>query len=505
MLDRTGSQNRFLRGALGASGFAKSALLSLSPFHFATIFNRALESGTNPFTGAEPIDYFNLTDNQKAAIRDGITTGNGRPSGGYLESEGVTSDPKSIVNKIPLLGGWNKFVEEKLFGPQGYITRLKFKTYDNLKGEILKSNPTFTDEQAGRLAAEQVNNKYGGLNYELLGRSAGTQRALRLMFLAPDFLESTVRSMGDIAQSHGSGLVKSFVAFNVAHWMAARALNYLTSPTGDTHPETGFSVLSPDGKKQYNLRTTLGDFLHFAEKPWDFAMNRVNPALVRVPTELALGVDQQGHRVSNDQKLFDTLRQTTPIPLQGLYPRQQITQPTLTDQALQGFGVRAQKVFTPAETLALQIGSKRNDSGPLEGNALASAQQRFKLEDDLRSAISLFNSTGDATAKQAATKAITDASTGANATISREQAAKIIKDANVYPTRLLASVEKLPLEDAFTVYATASMSERRKLDPIIQKKIASWGKQVGRGDKTPRQIQSVNDQIVRFNRERAAY
>jgi hypothetical protein len=498
MLESTAPKNALLRAALKASSEAKSDLLSLSPFHWATILNRTLESGMNPLWGTnrkmlfvpKDIDYFNLSDAQKSAIRDGVVASSTRPGfSGYL-GEGLVGEKNSLINKIPLIGNFNRAIEERLFGPSGWITSLKFDLYDKLKGQIMKSKPDLDETQAGRIAASQVNNKFGGLNYTVMGRSASTQNTLRALLLAPDFLESTGRSVLDVAGGHGGTLVKSLIAFNASQWLLARGINYLTS--GDTHPEAGFGVQSKDGKREYTLRTTLGDFLHFVEKPRDFAMNRVNPLLVRAPGEWIEGVDQQGHKISSAQKVFDTLRQVTPIPLQGLYPNQQVSQPGALDKTLQGVGIGSHKIFTPAQTLAMQLASKKSQGAPLEGEELASAQRRYKLEDDLRDAINSRDQQG----RMNALKAIHQAASGAEAKISEKQATDIIEKANKYPMPIMATVARLDLADALQVWGEAGLTEQRALRPLISGKIQKF--QESSAGRTRAENQEMRERIQAF-------
>lgn len=504
MLEITTPKNALVKALLKASSKAKSDLLSLSPFHWNTILNRTLEAGMNPFKGGnrkfifapKDIDYYNLTDSQQSALRDGVVVSSTRPGfSGYLD-EGLAAEHDSIINKIPLIGDFNRAIEGKLFGPHGWITSLKFDLYDKLRTEIQKSQPTLDTEQAGRIAAAQVNNKFGGLNYTVLGRGASTQNALRAMLLAPDFLESTGRSILDVAGDHGGPLVKSLVAFNAAQWLAVRGLNYLVS--GNTHPESGNSVLSKDGKREYNLRTTLGDFLHFAENPRDFVANRVNPLLVRAPAELAEGEDQMGHKVTDAQQFFDTLRQVTPIPLQGLYPNQQVSQASAGDKVLQSLGVQSRKKFTPAETLAQQLMTKRSGEGaPLEGDDLAKAQLHYKLEDQLRTAINA----RDNKAKIDALKEIHAASSGADAKLTEKEASSLIQQANKYPSALQATTARLSLEDALQVWDKTGLTEQRALRPIIQEKIEKW--MLSSSTRTRQQNDSMRLRIQAFRRSLA--
>lgn len=252
-----------------------------------------------------------------------------------------------------------------------------------------------------------------------------SQSFLRALTLAPDFLEPTGRSMLDVIGPYGKPLLKRMLQFQVAHYFLARVANYVS--TGEFHPETGFSVLSPDGKKEYNLRTTLGDFLHFIKDPRNFAYNRLNPLLVRTPLEAFYGVNQRGRRLSDSQRETAILRQVTPISVLGslskvlpsVYGNQGVAEPALVDQFLKSIGVGATTRLTPAESLALQkISAKSEDGVPLEGQDLVDRQRRFKLEDDLRKA----KQSGDLFDQVAAEAAIDDATHGSNAILSRKQA-----------------------------------------------------------------------------------
>lgn len=499
MLEARTPKSTLVRAFLAVSKETKSDLLSLSPFHWATILNRSLEAGLNPFGGTnrkfifvpKEIDYYNLTEAQQRAIHSGVVVSSTRPGySGYLE-EGLGAESDSIINRIPLVGNLNRAIEGRLFGPHGWITSLKFDLFDKLSAEMRKSRPELSPEQADRIAAAQVNNKFGGLNYTVMGRGASTQNTLRSLLLAPDFLESTGRSILDVAGGSGRALLSRLVAFNAAHWLLARGINYLVS--GNTHPEAGFSVLSKNGKREYSLRTTLGDFLHFAEKPRDFLANRVNPIGVRAPAEIAAGEDEFGNKVTNWQQFFDTLRQVTPIPLQGIFPEQTISQPSATDKMLQSVGVQSRKKFTPAEMLAHQLSSKHGEGGEtLEGDELADAQLRYRLEDSLRTAINMKDNAG----RIDAIHQIHKASLGDNPKISPAEASRMIAEANKYPMPIQSAVAHLDLADALDVWDKASIIERRALRPILENKIERWSGDA-RGH-TRRQNQTMREKIQRF-------
>jgi predicted ABC-type ATPase len=503
VMESTAPKNPFLRAALKVSGAAKSVLLSLSPFHWNTMMTRMLEANPTPggvasigknlyrsLTMPAPVDYYHLTPQQEFAINSGVVASNTRPGFSDYTSEGLTAGHDSLASKIPLVGKFNQWIESRLFGPQGFITGLKFDLHDKLTSEIQKSMPNVSREEAGRIAASQVNNKFGGLNYTVMGRSASTQNAMRAMLLAPDFLESTGRSLTDIAGKNGGTLLKSFVAFNALHYLAARAINYLVS--GQYHPESGYSVVSKDGKKDYTIRTTMGDYLHFAQHPMDFMMNRVNPLLVRTPLELLGGVDAQGNKVSNTQKMWDTARQVMPIPIQTLTPKQQISQPSGADEALKAVGIGSRKRFSPAETLAYQRSTEKSQGAPLEGDALEKAQTKYKLEDDLRNAVQAKDGAGVQKGKQAILQGVRDK------TITSEEANKLIQDSVKYKTRLAATVARLPLEDAIDVWGAASQQEKKELRQTMLGKVSSYEKMVTERRKSIDEFRALKPKITQF-------
>ena len=514
VLDSTAPKSALLRGILKLSGGAKSMLLSLSPFHWNTMITRALEAGMNPMVIGRnlhratylegspklmmgmprPIDYENLTKEQQYAIDSGVVVSNTRPGHSDFLEEGNVVGHHSWAAKMPLIGGFNRWIEGRLFGPQGFITGLKFDLHDQMVKQIKSSMPTLDDTVAGRIAASRINNKFGGLNYTLMGRSASTQNALRAMLLAPDFLESTGRSVMDVAGKNGMPLVKSLIAFNLAHYLLARTLNYVAN--GNLHPESGFQVIGPDGKREYGIRTTLGDFLHFAEHPRDFMMNRVNPLLVRTPLELLGGVDAQGNKVSDTQKMWDTVRQIMPIPAQVLTPKQQISQPSGWDEGLKAVGVGSVKRFSPAETLAYQRSTQRSQGAPLEGDALEAAQTKYKLEDDLRNSVQAKDAAGIKTGKTAIIKA----RVAGQITVPEET--KLILDAYKFKTRLAATIVRLPLDDALDVYKTASNIEKKQIRTAVLQKVQSYYNSVNQGKKPIGEFRSLKPRIQTFLADR---
>jgi hypothetical protein len=280
------------------------------------------------------------------------------------------------------------------------------------------------------------------------------------------------------------------------HWLAARVLNKLN--TGEYHPESGFTVNSQDGKKQYGLRTTLGDFLHFAEAPRELMANRVNPTIVRTPIELALGVDAQGKKVAPTQQFWNAARQAIPMPAQALTPKQTISQPDWKDELMKSAGVQSRKKFSMAENLAYKRSTEKSSGAPLEGDQLEAAQTKYKLEDDLRTALQ----SKDVAGYKSASAAIMAAQKAG--TISSDEQTKLMKDATQYPTRLAATVARLPLEYSLDVYDLAGVTEKQQIRLAINKKIQSYYGDGMKGKKSIGDYKSIQPKIQRFFSDKAA-
>jgi len=122
----------------------------------------------------------------------------------------------------------------------------------------------------GRLAADVVNERFGGLNYSAMGRDPTAQDALRLIVQAPDWNEATVRQLGSaLFGGPGAGASRGFIARTLAGTMlATEALNYATTGHGTWGNQPGhqFEIEAQDPAGGYlhvgilpaNLQSYLG-------------------------------------------------------------------------------------------------------------------------------------------------------------------------------------------------------------------------------------------------------
>lgn len=544
------------------TGNMKSLLLSFSPFHRVTESLRmmealgikkggklALQQNLPDFVAkrtvglAPKIDYFNLEPWQEDAIRNGIvisdprghsmsnveeglSAGEGKSWGAQayrtinrgldkgLEKIGVPAD---IRGQIPSL---QDILTKNVFGPQGMITHAKFEMYKNYKpdiaAQILKDHPDWStwevDKQAGQLAAQFANDKFGGLNHVLLGRTVQDARILRRLLLAPDFLESTGRSVLDLANPYGGKLASKMIQFNIAHMLTAAGINYALhhDPNDNTvkgavdashlldHP---YQVVSPDNKTAYGLRTTEQDFAHMIRDPREFAYDRFNP-LIRAGTEIATQRNQYGRKESLYEASKSLPKAALPIQLQtmipGLAPNTS-TEPSRIDQFVKSIGVQAKPNRTDAEQKAIDlIDNKLQGQAAREGPALVKQQLKFAAEDKLRAAYQM----QDPDKKKAA---IDDAKHDIANLLQRriiapDESKKIQTDAK--GSRLKSIFNSLTPPDALDVWDKASDDEKRELEIGMRAKYSRF-----REDLTKRRenINSLNeDDQNTFDRFREA-
>jgi hypothetical protein len=533
------------------SGNMKSLLFWGSPFHKVTEGARINEALFNakglklsaesliPFNTPDAIDYTHLTPMQEKFIFHGGVTGVDPRSGssGLNLSEGLASPEGSwgaklnslvdrtlgaavekglktagasdemahdVRRKIDL----QRWLVDDVFGPRGTITYQKMAffedKYPKIQQQIRADHPEWTpaevDKMAGDLAAAMSNNKFGGLNGVLLGRTLQDQRTLRRLLLAPDFLESTGRSVLDLGRKYNADLVTNLIKFNFLHLATAAGINLaIHSHQGDSlsdnvqnshildHP---FSVVSPDGQKVYNFRSTMADFMHMVTKPRQFAYDRTAPIL-RSIQEILEQRNQFGRRESLFQAAKSLPKAGLPISFQGLLSKilpaelslgaGSITEPTTGDQLLRTIGVQSRPARSEAEEMALNKVSEA-----LQGTAARTPQQlvqerlQFGAEDKLRAALVAQKKSKDFVKGR---EDVATANSNINTLLQKhvitpDQAKKIREDAQT--SRLAATFKRLGVEDSLDVFDAATDQERKDIAPQMQSKYVRWVEKKGK-------------------------
>jgi hypothetical protein len=443
--------------ALKISSGAKRTLLSLSPFHVVQEGLRAVMTGISPF-GVDKID---LSENP--VLRDGVVHGltlgkDYKSMEDFTEGVGGNS---GLISKIPVLGNLQNRLQSFLF--DRYIPSLKARAYQSLVERYGSANPEWTPAKIAAEAATHTNEVFGGLNYQMMGRSASGQDAFRLAALAPDWLESEVRTLKRAITPGAEGTImrQDLARISLYTFAVARVLNMLT--TGEPHLEAPFGVAVKDkdgSEKIYSLRTLPTDLIHAVSDPWGFLKGRVNPLTFRTAAEAYSGRNDYGQKVTPGQQVTDAIKNVTPISLQGVLGETATGGLTNFDQGMKAAGVPVQKYRTEAEKLASQLASDRSESGLVDPAELEKHQQKMKLEDGLRN--------GDITPSQVMQA------------VDAKEAKEILRTMEPIngksPTMLQTRVKSLPMKDAVQVYQVATKTEQADLLPIIEKKVSAFVK-----------------------------
>lgn len=330
------------RGLLSMSTGAKRLLLSAIPvpFHQVQVGVHAEFHLNNPFS---PPDI-DLTNPKLNKLLDGGLVLGDDAGIGYI-SEGSSGLPS---------------YQHYLFGPNGYIARLKAgmaqSAFDaNKKTYADRITAGKIDEDGiARLSAAQANNAFGGLNYKMLGRSPLMQDIFRLMVLAPDFTEARARFVGEALKPYGSQQRRALIRGALGMYIAARVANKVFD--NDYHFDKPFSLVFKG--KEYALRSLPGDIYHLIDDPQSFIYHRLNPVTARAPFELLSKKDQYGRNRTASEAIMDTVQSIVPIPLQ--VPTEKLLdksfrETSTTDSLLGAAGVNVKKYRTPAERYAHQV------------------------------------------------------------------------------------------------------------------------------------------------------
>jgi hypothetical protein len=495
-------QMKPLNFLLKVSSEAKHMMLSFSPFHIAQEGLRAM------MTGISPIEWHHLDINDhpdlKLGVEEGLTRGTHYNSLSKYESGleeglggrsktldaigklgdklGVVGKPLSILRDIQ--NGTTNFLFER------YIPGLKDRAFKELNqrwtdklqddkffNRLQQNHPEFEgytkERAAARLAAEETNERFGGLNYRMMGRSMGTQDFLRLTTLAPDWLESELRSVKRILDpTEGTMLRRDTVRMAAIMYGTARVLNMLIS--GKLHNEAPFGVAytDKDGKeKVYSIRTLPTDMFHAATDPVGFMRGRMSP-LVRTTAEAYTGRDFQGRKLTPGDTAVDIIRNNfVPIPAQAVIKGATGGSPDLTtpDQAVKALGATAQVYRTEAQKLANTLSSNKNETGPVEESQLRKHRAVIDLENKIRSGQAPLSTLNDLVE---------------NGHLSQKDAKIVHK--NVQEThgmdpemaQLYSQAARLPTPDFLKIWDAATPNEQSVLAKLLIKKRTAYNSKV---------------------------
>lgn len=443
-------ENLILRPLLKAASITKGSVLALSPFHWATEAERGIQMGMNPNEVFRPDS---ITKDRRAM------TSNFPPLLGSdshrIEAEGVAG---FNINKLPFL----KQVHDKLFGFDGYISRLKANAFDRVTDQISKKNPTWTPDQVDFASSRIVDGAFGGLNWKSYGWSMNSVDALRLFMLAPDFTGSQIAFAKAGFEPGGSVANQSLARIALYNFAVARITNLLY--TGNLQMDHPFGLVSKDGEKVYNVRTMPADFAHALTDPRGFAYYRLSPT-AKYGAELTTGKDEYGHRVTAQQEVHDLLRNVLPISLQNALPSFQKPGETLLGGIGKSSGLSPELNKSQAGKTADNLASHYSSDGAVDPDKLEKHQKVLLTEDALRSGKITMDDVFKA--QEEGKLSIADAKQ------IRENMRKT--QGLDYPTAYTYNrSSRLPMHQFLQVWQEANPTEKKALEPLLRKKRSNY-------------------------------
>jgi hypothetical protein len=295
-----------------------------------------------------------------------------------------------------------------------------------------------------------------------MGRNATTQEFARAVLLAPDWLESELRSGARLFNKDEGAIGRRQVIIMAGSvYLMARVLNAVT--TGNPHYESPFSLAtkSKDGKETlWGIRTLPSDLLHLASDPANFIKGRLSPG-VGLTQEVLSGRDRMGRKMQPQDLWADAVRNLMPIPAQSIGQAITNTGPQVGNvgQAWKAFGGTATSYSTPAQQKAVELAATHGSDGFIDPVQQARHRTVMGLEDRVRSGDvswpDLVKMTyGTSQLKESELKKI-------------QNNYKTTKDLPADIAHMYTRASHLPAKEFLDVWDTANITEQKALHPLL--------------------------------------
>ncbi|MBS1816214.1 MAG: hypothetical protein JSS87_15190 [Acidobacteria bacterium] len=458
-LDSQGpGDNAVGKALLKANREGKGLLLFGSPFHVAQEALRAVMTGVNPF-GIERWDLANDPVLAKG-VEHGLTLGRDHRELSAFK-DGELQGHSALLSKVPGLRQIQSGLDNFLF--QKYIPSLKARAFRSLQERYAKAYPDWTADKVAEVAAADTNERFGGINYKKIGRTAATQNWFKLAALAPDWLEGEVRSIARPFGTEGKIARIDMLRGAAALWTASRVLNYLISGNGHYEAPFGVALKGDDGReKVYSIRTLPTDALHAISDPTGFISGRFSP-IVRAGTEMATGRDEYGRKLQKSGLLYDLFRSVAPIPAQSAVKSLTGEAPELNtkEQTAKALGLSVYPYRTEAQKLADTLASDHYEGGVVDPMNLRAHRAQLRIEESVR--------LGEIPMSEVPMLA-------REAGLGKDQINQIrkhvIETKNLNPDEasLYLRAARLPMKDFLQVMDTATSREQKVLEPLYENK-----------------------------------
>lgn len=462
-------ETAFGRGTLKVNAEIKGTLLGFfSPFHQVHLSQTAATHGVNAAAELLP-DTINLDDPVTTKLIDhGLT---------LYDHDGMAafssgSETTGLERYIPVVGRFSSEYQNYLFGPDGFVPRLKERSGKVAYERNRTHYPELSDDQVAKLSADQTNASFGGQNYEMMGRSKTAQDLMRLGALAPNFLEARARSVAQGLMPYGReqftaiairGAIGMYILARITEGIA----HQIDPDKNEVHWDKPFSA-TIDGR-EYTLRSEQGDIQHLITDPRSFVYYRLSPGIMKPAIEAVTARDNWGRKRDATEQLKDWATAAVPIAGQGFFAKKDYD---LYQSIMGSFGISSFNARTEAEKTIMDISHENN----LETRP-AATQKRMAIKGSLGDK---FLKTGDFGPVEAAVE---------KGQITPKDAQAIMGWSMKGDS--LSGVRSFSVPDTLKVWDKANDKEKAQLQETIIKKWMNWNATQDERDEFSDQINSV--------------
>ncbi len=332
----------------------KHMVLTAALFHHQAYLRSFMlaSRGVNPVTayraGREAIE--NFVPELQELVHEGLTIG--KVLDFTLAGERESTIIGNVIDKVPMASGVRKALRalsrknsEILFQKLGPYLKVQAGLLD-YRHQLQKQDKAIregkiTRQEIAKNVSNNVNDDFGGLNLQRMGRNPTAQHIFRLLSLAPDWTESNVRSMVKAFKTGHEGKVYremwgrvamkgigTTILFNaimsglndeddfIKQYKRAWDSGNLRWLDVDITPLLKAVGLKPASRKYFSLIGHFRDPVKFIIEP-PRSIKGKSSILGRMITEMIVGTDWKGREFTSFGELLRTGEAVAPHPFGG--------------------------------------------------------------------------------------------------------------------------------------------------------------------------------------------
>lgn len=251
------------RYALQTSSYLKASKF-IGPFHIVTEALHASFHGVVPSVRGFDID---LKQPDQALLSRNMMIDMGRAREMY--DDGVRSMGGGVWKHVHGLG--DAIIRMNNFTFNEYIPRLKMKVgLAVLARNRRRYSKELSDDTIAEITGRQMDAAFGGQNWRLLGANKNVLAVTRLGLVAPDFLISRAKVIGQAFRPYNAEQRYFLLAQAVGVYALCRVLNSILSDDNDPHFEMRNWDSVVIGKRAYHARFIVSDAANLARDLFGF-------------------------------------------------------------------------------------------------------------------------------------------------------------------------------------------------------------------------------------------